>query len=77
MLARFTGALDAAIVNFPPITQALIAPPIEGSDLTAIPPEGDSGLFMPGSREKSNGQSTSLISFTPVRPVRIALNNVP
>ena len=48
MLARFTGALDAATVNFPPITQALIAPPTEGSDLIAIPRVGDFGLFMPG-----------------------------
>jgi hypothetical protein len=48
MLARFTGALDADTASFPPIIQALIVPPTEGSGLRAIPPVGDFGLFMPG-----------------------------
>ncbi len=47
-LAKFIGASDAGIVNFLLITQASIAPPIEGSDLIAIPREGDFGSFMPG-----------------------------
>jgi hypothetical protein len=48
MLARFTDALGAGTASFPPIIQALIVLRIEGSGLTAIPPVGDCGLFMPG-----------------------------
>jgi len=48
MPARSTGALDVVIVNSPPIIQALIVPPTEGSGLIAIPLVADFGLFMPG-----------------------------
>jgi hypothetical protein len=48
MSLRFTGASGADTASFPPIIQALIVLPTEGSGLIAIPPEGDFGLFTPG-----------------------------
>jgi hypothetical protein len=48
MLAKSIGVSDAGTVSFPPTIQVLIVPPTEGSGLIAIPPVGDSGLFMPG-----------------------------
>jgi hypothetical protein len=48
MLARSIDASGVGTVSFPPIIQASIVPPIEGSGLIAIPPEDAFGLFMPG-----------------------------
>lgn len=48
MLVRFIDASGVGTASFPPIIQALIVPPTEGSDLIAIPLVGDFGLFMPG-----------------------------
>jgi hypothetical protein len=48
MLVRSTDASGVVTASFLAITQALIAPPTEGSGLIAIPPVDDFGLFMPG-----------------------------
>jgi hypothetical protein len=48
MLVRSIDASGVGTASFPPIIQASIVPPTEGSGLIAIPPVGDSGLFMPG-----------------------------
>jgi hypothetical protein len=48
MLARSIDVSGAGTASFPLTIRALTVPPTEGSDLIAIPPVGDFGLFMLG-----------------------------